>query len=111
MQRVRDGSNGGRRDEDHDHRQAKDRPELAPKVAKRISDRPRVQQRRDEYEEQNVRWQGDPRQPRDEREEQPADDEHGGVRNSQPLSDEAKSRRDGKEKQNELEGGQGCSRK
>jgi hypothetical protein len=111
MQRVRDGSNGGRRDENHDDRQAKDRPELAPKVAERVCDRTRVEERWDEYEEQNVRRQRDLRQPWDEREEEPADDEHSGVRNGQPLSDEPKSSRDSKEKQNELEAGQGCSRK
>ena len=109
MQRVRDGSNGGRRDEDHDHRQAKDRPDLAPKVTKRVGDRPRVKERRDENEKQDVWWQRDLRQSRDEREKEPADNEHSGIRDSQSLGDEAQPRGDSKEKQNELKGGHGTT--
>jgi hypothetical protein len=110
MQHVRDHSDRGRRDDDHDHRETNDRPDLAPEVTKWVVDRPGVKERRDENEKQDVRGQRDLWESRNERENEPADDEHSCIRYRESLSDQTQSRRNCKKKENELEAGQDRSR-
>ena len=110
MHRVRDHCDCGRRHDDHDDREANDRPDLAPEVTKGIGDCPRVKKRGNENEKQDVRWQRDFREAGNEREQEATDHEDGGIRNRESLSDQPQSCRNCKKKENELEAGQDCSR-
>ena len=110
MHRVRDHGDRGRRHDDHDHRETNDRPDFATEVTKRVVDRSGIKEGRNENEKQNVRGQRDIWQSRNERENEPADDEHSGIRNRESLSDQSQPRRNCKKKENELEAGQDRSR-
>ena len=111
VHRVRDHGDRGRRYDDHDDGETNDWPDLAPEVTKRIGDCPGVKEGRNENEKQDVRLQRDFRESRNEREQETADHEDGGIRNRESLSDQAKSRRNCQKKENELEAGQDCSRR
>jgi hypothetical protein len=102
MHRVRDHGDRGRRHDDHDHREANDRSDLAPEITKWIGDRPRVEEGRNENEKKDVRWQRYFGQARDEREQEAPDYEDGCIRDRESLSDKAQSRRNCKKKENEL---------
>src|ERR1700674_1067445 len=107
MEPVRDGRDGCRRDEHQDDRETEDRADLAPEIAKRVVHCPRVKERWDENEEEHLWRQRDPRQSRDESENEAANDEDRCVGNPYSLGDEAQPGRDSEEKQNELETGHG----
>jgi hypothetical protein len=99
---VRYDGDSSRRYDDHDYRETNDRADLAPEVTQRIGDCAGVKEGRNENEKQDVRGQCDFREARNEREDEPADDENSGVRNGETLSDKAQSGRHSKKKQNEL---------
>jgi hypothetical protein len=98
---------GCRRDEYQDDRETEDSADLAPEVTKRVGNGPRVKERWDKNEEQYFWRERDLRQSRDEREKEPTHHEDRCIGHPESLGDEAEPRGDGKEKQNELEGGHG----
>jgi hypothetical protein len=98
-----DDGDDGHGCEEHADRERQDRPQVASEIAPGGQDRRAVEEGRDEDEEQRLGIDFDPRQARDQREGEAAEDQKCGVRDSDAVGDDLEERRQRVKKEDQLQ--------
>ena len=98
--RRRDSRRGG---ENQPHRQQRDRPDVLAEFAERGEVGRRPEDRRQEYEEDEIRVQPDDRQAGHKGQPQSADHEEDGIGNQEPLRDRREQQHDSQQQDDDLD--------